>query len=158
MAQTCICIPFLHSLGYTKIVKIICVHPISTYVCLTNCLYFPWQKLKNNLYKDLKKYINECKDVCTNKNCLKSPILLSHTNYQFQHIYSSFICILNVLAFKIWYKLDVRQMLELCFHMPPTFTFLVPSHFWYHNSTMKPTFKVCSEFEHWTQEDNLKLK
>jgi len=148
MAQTSICIPFLYSLGYIRIVKIIGVHPINMYVCLTNSLYYPWQKLKNNLYKDLKKYINECKDAHTNKNCLKSPILSSYTNYQLQHMYSFFVCILNILPLKIWYKLDVGQMSELCFHIPPTFTLLVPSHFWYHNSTMKPTFRVCSEYEH----------
>lgn len=53
MAQTCICIPFLHSLGYIRIAKIICVHSINTFVYVTNGLHFPWQKLK--LYKDLKK-------------------------------------------------------------------------------------------------------
>lgn len=47
-----------------------------------------------------------------------------------------FKCILNVLPLKVWYKPDVGQMSELCFHMLPTFSFLVPSHFWYHNSTI----------------------
>ena len=135
MAQTCICIPFLHTLGYIKIVKIISVHPINTYVCLTNGLYLPWQKLKNNLYNDLNNYINDCKDACTNKNCLKSPILLSHTNYHFQYIYSSFIMYPKCLSFEdlvqTWCTADVRTLFPHVTHLhfSCTTTFLVPQQY-----------------------------
>ena len=97
------------------------------YICLINGLYFPWQKLKNNLYRDLKKHINECNDARTNKNCLNHQFCY-HTQIT---SFSTFIILLYVSLKSCHWRFDTNLLYGRCYNSVSTC--LPPSFFLYHH-------------------------